>query len=112
MALELYIHPCIRNPPHRLHPPPTDRPLRIRIQGPVESIQKLLPNAPWRDIGPFLQPGGLELARLTHEALYEQGKPNMVNRVPTVRDEYLAWVMEGRRALECEHTWSFDAPGN
>jgi hypothetical protein len=43
----------------------------------------------------FPQPGGLELASLTHRALYgEEGS------IPAVRDEYLAWAMEGRRPLE------------
>ncbi len=70
MPLKLYIHPCIHRPHHHLHPPPFNCALRIRIQGPLESIEKLLPTAPWRKIGPFPQQGGLELARLTQEALY------------------------------------------
>lgn len=95
MALELFIPPCIHNPRHRLHPPPPTKPLRIQIQGPLESIQKLLPKTSWDKIVHFPQPGGLELARLTHRALYgEEGS------IPAVRDEYLAWAMEGRRPLE------------
>lgn len=100
MALKLYIHPCIHRPPHHLHPPPADKPLRIRIQGPLESIQKLLPNISWDTIVPFPQPGGLQLASLTHRALYGQDGLNLVDGVLVVRDEYLAWAMEGRRALE------------
>jgi hypothetical protein len=135
MALELYIHPCVHNPPHRLHCPQADKPLRIRIQGPLESIQKILPTVSWHKIGPFPQPGGLELARLTHQKLYRQEEllqqacsstfgnswlarlrligTSILNLVLkylygiekteytlTVRDEYLAWVMEGRRPLE------------
>jgi hypothetical protein len=64
MALELY------NSPHRLHPPPPDTPLRIRIQGPLETIQKLLPDVSWHPIGPFPQLGGLKLASLTHQKLH------------------------------------------
>ena len=95
MALELSIPPCIHSPCHRLHPPPPAKPLRIQIQGPLESIQKLLPKTSWDKIVRFPQPGGLELARLAHRALYsEEGG------IPAVRDEYLAWAMEGRRPLE------------
>ncbi|KAF2728455.1 hypothetical protein EJ04DRAFT_538387 [Polyplosphaeria fusca] len=70
MALELHIPPCIHNPPHHFHPPPPDKPLRIQIQGPLESIQKLLPHTSWHPIKPFPQPPGLLLASLTHQKLY------------------------------------------
>lgn len=88
MALELYIHPCNHKPP-LCHPPPPDKPLRIHIQGPLESIQKLLPNVSWNPIGPFPQLGGQKLASLTYEKLY-QGH----NCAPAVRDEYTAYVIE------------------
>lgn len=103
---------AVSNGPRAVHPslhpqtaspspsPPADKPLRIRIQGPLESIQKLLPNVSWHKIVPFLQPGGLELASLTHQTLYGQEGLNMADGALTVRDEYLAWVMEGRRPLE------------
>ena len=92
MALELYIHPCVRNPPHRLHPPPPGKPLRIqKIQGPLETIQKLLPNVSWHPIGPFPQSGRLKLASLTHQKLYRQEGDE---GAPAVRDEYPAWVIE------------------
>ncbi|KAF1912726.1 hypothetical protein BDU57DRAFT_333424 [Ampelomyces quisqualis] len=100
MALSLFIHPCIHDPPHCLHPPPTDKPLRIQIQGPLETIQKLLPNQAWHPIKPFPQPAGLELATLTHQALYKEGSLGQSNNGPTVRDEYLAWEMVGRRPLD------------
>ena len=99
MALELFIPPCIHHPCRGLHPPAATRPLRIQIQGPLESIQKLLPKTSWHEIVPFPQPGGLELATLTHKALYGQ-EGLEADDVPTVRDEYLAWAMEGRRPLE------------
>lgn len=95
MALPLHIPPCILNPPHPLHPPPADKPLRIRIQGPLETIAKLLPDITWHPIVAYPQPGGLALAKITHEKLYGEGAQPGV-----VRDEYLAWVVEGRRALE------------
>ena len=90
-GLELYIPPCVNRPPHGFHPPPSDRPLRIRIQGPLETIQKLLPNESWHPIKPFPQPGGLKLARLTHQRLYG-AEDN--DTALAVRDEYLAWVVE------------------
>lgn len=92
MAFELYIPPCVNRPPHRYHPPPPDKPLRIRIQGPLETIQKLLPNVSWHPIGPFPQPGGPKLASLTHQKLYG-GEGD--EAAPVVRDEYPAWVVEG-----------------
>ncbi|KAK8141396.1 hypothetical protein G3M48_000125, partial [Beauveria asiatica] len=70
LPLDLCINTCIQKPRHRLHPPPSGTPLRIRIQGPLESIEKLLPEAKWHSIVPFPQPGGVELANLTHEAFY------------------------------------------
>ncbi|KIV98281.1 uncharacterized protein PV09_09871 [Verruconis gallopava] len=93
MALELHIPSCVNRPPHRLHPPPPDQPLRIRIQGPLETIQKLLPNVSWHPIGSFPQLGGVKLASLTFQKLYG-GDGGRV--APVVRDEYLAWVLEGR----------------
>ena len=99
MALGLCIPPCVNRPPRRLYPPPPDKPLRVRIQGPLESIQKLLPNASWRKIVPFPQPGGQELANLTHQTLFEREGLNMADAL-TVRDEYLAYALEGRRPLK------------
>ncbi|KZL71117.1 arginine deiminase type-3 [Colletotrichum tofieldiae] len=91
MALQLYIPPCIHRPPHHLHLPSANKPLRIQIQGPLQSIQKLIPNVPWHPIMSFPQPRGQELTKLIYETLYG---------APVVRDEYLAWVMDGRRALD------------
>jgi len=64
MALELFIPPYIHNPRHCLHPPPPTGPLGIQIH------QKLVPKTSWNNIVRFLQPGGLELASLTHRTLY------------------------------------------
>ena len=89
MALQLHIPPCVTSPPHVHHPPPQDKPLRIRIQGPLETVQKLLPNTSWHPIRVFPQPGGVQLASLTHKSLYSGEGLN----ADAVRDEYLAWVV-------------------
>ncbi|KAG4442004.1 hypothetical protein IFR05_002530 [Cadophora sp. M221] len=107
MALELFIPPCIHNPRHGLHPSPPTRPLRIQIQGPLESIQKHLPNSSWDKIVRFPQPGGVELASLTHRALYGVGLREAVG-LPAVRDEYLAWAMEGRKPYIDYYGVTFD----
>ena len=65
-----------------------------------QSIQKLSPNVSWHTIGRFPQLGGLKLASLTHQKLYGQEGLEGADGVLAVRDEYLAWVMEGRRPLE------------
>jgi hypothetical protein len=38
MALERHIPPCIRSPPHALHPPPLGGPIRVRVESPLISI--------------------------------------------------------------------------
>ncbi|KAF2736380.1 hypothetical protein EJ04DRAFT_533635 [Polyplosphaeria fusca] len=98
MALKLFMSPCTHKRPYHLHPPPFEKPLRIQIQGPLESIQKLLPDVPWQPIGPFPQPGGRGLACLVHQALY--GEDKFSEGDLPVRDEYLAWAMDGRRPLD------------
>jgi hypothetical protein len=103
MALELHIHPGIHNPARPLHPPPPDKSLRIQIQGPLESIQKLLPDVSWHTknfITSFPQPAGPRLASLTYQKRYGQEVRPGVNSDVVVRDEYLDWVMEERRPLE------------
>lgn len=97
MALELYIPPCIRNPAHDFHRPPLDRPLRVQIEGPLVSIQKLVPECSWhftKRSQDFPQPGGEALAKLTYRALYGTGIRQEVSGDMNVRDEYLGWVME------------------
>ncbi|KAH8719437.1 hypothetical protein GQ44DRAFT_687709 [Phaeosphaeriaceae sp. PMI808] len=84
MAPQLHIPPCVNSPFHPLHPPPRDKPLRIRIQGPLETIQKLLPNTSWHPIRNFPQLGGQELARLTYEKLYGA---KWLDRDAAVRDD-------------------------
>lgn len=103
MALQLFINPCIHNPRHNHHPPPPDKPLRIVIQGPLESIQKLLPDATWhtKDFqSTFPQPGGPRLARLTYQKLYGRDVRAEIDGDLVVRDEYLAYASDGRIPLE------------
>ncbi|KAF2418405.1 hypothetical protein EJ08DRAFT_599542 [Tothia fuscella] len=98
MALPLHIHPCVCIPVHENHPPPSDKPLRIQIQGPLESVQKLVPDATWHTknfVYKFPQSAGPRLAKITSQALY--GQETSQRQEPIVRDEYLAWVMEDRR---------------
>lgn len=69
-------------------------PLRIHIEGPLVSIQKLLPAEVWNhDVcdHPFPQPGGPELARLTFDELYGQAVRPPLPGDLVVRDEYLGW---------------------
>jgi hypothetical protein len=47
MAHELYFPPCVLDPPHPLHPPPFDKPIRICAGGPLSAIEKLLPDLTW-----------------------------------------------------------------
>ncbi|KAK0624758.1 hypothetical protein B0T17DRAFT_252001 [Bombardia bombarda] len=96
MALELHIPPCIRASAHPLHPPPPEQPLRIQIEGPLVSIQKLLPEIPWNTSVAslmFPQPAGSELARLAYQKLYGREVRPEVSGDMVVRDEYLGWVM-------------------
>jgi hypothetical protein len=99
MALELYIPSCIRTPTHPLHHPPLDKALRIQIEGPLVSIQKLLPQIPWHvDCVPtvFPQPAGPELAKLAYRTIFGRDvRPEVCGDI-VVRDEYLGWVREAR----------------
>ncbi|KXH33291.1 hypothetical protein CSIM01_03205 [Colletotrichum simmondsii] len=73
MALELFIPSCVRSPPGHLHLPDIERPLRIRIEGPRKSIEKLLPSIVWDTRvfdGKFPQEAGPSLATLTFRHIY------------------------------------------
>ncbi len=99
MALELYIPPCIKTPAHPHHPPPLEKPLRIRFEGPLVSIQKLVPEMTWHlEVVDrvFPQPAGPELARLAYRTVYRQDIRLENAGDMVVRDEYLGWVMEVR----------------
>ncbi|KID97583.1 hypothetical protein MAJ_06455, partial [Metarhizium majus ARSEF 297] len=97
MALELHIPPCIRTPSHPRHPPQFAIPLRIQIEGPLTSIQKLFPEVHWNLEDPdFPQPVGPMLARLAYQVIYGgQDRADVANDL-IVRDEYLGWVREER----------------
>lgn len=99
MALPLYIPPCIHDPAHPSHAPPVDRPLRVQIEGPLVSVQKLVPGFSWDlKVGTeeFPQPGGEALAKLAYQVLYGIDARQEVAGDMTIRDEYLGWVMEGK----------------
>ncbi|PMD60192.1 uncharacterized protein K444DRAFT_643133 [Hyaloscypha bicolor E] len=92
MALELYIPPCISSSAHPLHPPPLEQPLRIQIEGPLASIQKLLPEVSWHtDTASlvFPQPAGPGLARLAYQKIYGQEVRLEVAGDMVVRDEHI-----------------------
>ncbi|EFY84725.1 extracellular lipase, putative [Metarhizium acridum CQMa 102] len=85
---------CIQSPAHCFHPPPLDRPVRIQIEGPLVSIQKLLPEVPWHvDVHEKkFQQAGAELAELTYRTIYGHDVRPFVENDMIVRDEYLGWV--------------------
>ena len=88
---------CICTPAHSLHPPTLDKPVRIQIEGPLVSIQKLLPEVPWHiDVYNriFPQPAGPELAKLAYLAIYGKDASLSVDNDMIVQDEYLGWVHE------------------
>lgn len=97
MAFELYVKPCVNSPASPLHPPPLERPLRIQIEGPSVSIEKLLPGTSWH-IKPeslkFPQPAGTALASLAYQKIYGRKVRQEVAGDMVVRDEYLGWVVE------------------
>lgn len=97
MAFTLHIPHCTHTPAHQFHPPPLDKPLRIQIEGPLISVQKLVPEAPWHvdAFKPiFPQPAGPELAKLAYRIIYGQDIRPDVQDDLIVRDEYLGWIHE------------------
>ncbi|KAF5606324.1 arginine deiminase type-3 [Fusarium subglutinans] len=108
MALNLHIPPCIRSPAEPRHPPPVDQPLRIQIEGPLSSINKLLPGVEWQLEGvfrPSLQTAGPELARVVFRTVYGHDIRPEIDGDMVVRDEYLGWVQEDPRP------WTIDYYG-
>lgn len=92
MVHSLHIPKCLSTPAHDHHPPPVDKPLRIQIEGPLVSIQKLLPDVTWNvDVcePSFPQPSGPKLAELAYRAIY--GQDTLPEHI-VVRDEYLGWI--------------------
>lgn len=95
MALPLHIPPCIHSPASQYHFPPSDKPLRIQIEGPSTTIERLLPQIPWNlshHDRSFPQPAGHELARLAYQAIYRRDiRPDVPGDL-VVQDEYLGWI--------------------
>ncbi|KAL2754790.1 hypothetical protein ACRALDRAFT_2042660 [Sodiomyces alcalophilus JCM 7366] len=92
-----YFPPCIHSHAHPFHSPPVDKPLRIQIDGPLVSAEKLLPGISWHlDKVPtdYPQPAGPELDKLTYRVIYGRDAETAEDLV--VRDEYLGWVREAR----------------
>lgn len=88
MALNLYVPPCIHSPPHPHHPPSAKKPLRISIEGPLSSVNKLLPGTEWqlKRNRPQYQPAAPELAKLTFRTIYGQDIPSALVDSLIVRD--------------------------
>lgn len=94
MALDLYIPECTAKPAHPLHPPPFKKALRIQIEGPTLSIERLFPLVSWPTDPQnlvFPQPAGLKLAKLAFQVIYGN-QPEAEDLV--IRDECLGWVQE------------------
>lgn len=103
MALEFFISSCVRSPAEHLHLPHIERPLRISIGGPRESIEKLFPSAVWdtRNFdGKFPQEAGPELAALTFRHVYGMSVRPDVPGDLVVRDEYIRWIVRDKRTVE------------
>ncbi|KAJ0163918.1 hypothetical protein CTA2_2119 [Colletotrichum tanaceti] len=104
MALELYIPPCIRTPAGRQHPPRIESPLRVQIDGPLESIQKLFPSAAWNTSlfspRPYPQEAGPALAALAFRHIFGTDVRPDVPGDMVVRDEYLGWIKVEEKVLE------------
>lgn len=70
--------------------------MRIQIEGPKVSVEKLLPGVSWNTEVvplPFPQPAGLQLAALAYQAVYGKShRPDTTDLI--VRDEYLGWIMK------------------
>lgn len=95
MAYQLSILPCCLDTPHPTHPPAVSRPLRIQIEGPKVSIDKLFPGISWQTsaaIPTSPQPAGPKLAALAYQAVYGVAPRPGTNNL-AVRDEYLGWIM-------------------
>ncbi|EXU98841.1 hypothetical protein X797_008078 [Metarhizium robertsii] len=104
MALPLHIPKCIQSPAHCFHPPPLDRPVRIHIEGPLVSIQKLLPEVSWHvDVHEKkFQQAGAKLAELTYRTIYGHDVRLHVENDLIMRDEYLGWSLKILRAPTSE----------
>ncbi|ESZ95234.1 hypothetical protein SBOR_4346 [Sclerotinia borealis F-4128] len=104
--LPLHIPTCLSTPPHPLHPPNPDLPLRINIEGPILALQRLLPEVPWQvpparhNVSGFPMPGGPALAALAFREIYGRDPRADVagdgDRDMVLRDESKAPIIEAR----------------
>jgi hypothetical protein len=114
MAYQLHIPPCIHSPHHPLHFPPHSKPLRIQIEGPTVSIQKLFPEIRWVTTDGFRtefpQPAGPKLAELAYRTIYgcepstEDDDDDDDGGDLVVRDEYLRWIIDPKPIRYQFHT--------
>lgn len=96
MAYQLYIPSECFDPARTKHLPTPGKPLRIQIEGPKVTIDKLLPGVKWDVITvvpDFPQAAGPRLAALTYHALYRQ-YPRSGSTDLVVRDESLGWIVK------------------
>ena len=99
MAFDLFIPKCTHDPAHELHFPSVERPLRVNIEGPLVSIQRLVPDVTWHtetEVPDFPQKGGPALAKLAYETLYGHSLDETAESEVVIRDEYLGWITESR----------------
>ncbi|WDK09221.1 arginine deiminase type-3, partial [Colletotrichum graminicola] len=95
--------PASKSPAGHLHPPRIEQPLRIQIEGPLKSIQKLLPSMVWEtsyQAPKFPQAAGLALAELAFWQIYGVDVRPDVRGDMVVRDEYMGWVRKENMTLE------------
>ncbi|KAK1457849.1 hypothetical protein CMEL01_15832 [Colletotrichum melonis] len=100
MALELFIPSCVRSPPGHLHLPDIERPLRISIEGPRESIEKLFPSVVWDTRvfdAKFPQEAGPQLATLAFRRIYGESVRSDVPGDLVVRNGYIGWIGQGHK---------------
>lgn len=95
MAYKLHIPDCILEPHHPFHFPTPNKPLRIRIQGPLISIQRLIPKAQWQWFLNWTEPPQVpapDFAGFTHRTIYgcdpQPGVPDDL----VIRHEYCGWI--------------------
>jgi hypothetical protein len=108
MVYVLFILPCICNPVHLNHPPLLDKPLRIKIEGPIVAIDRLfLDNERqgpklWnmKTLFPeFPQPAAKRFAKITHDLLYGYGaEQTQRGEDMIVRNEYRGVRFRNRRS--------------
>lgn len=95
MAYKLHIPDCILEPHHPFHFPSSNKSLRIRIQGPLISVQRLIPEAQWNhDFSnrPIPQLPALEFARITYRTIYGCDPRPEVPGDLVIRHEYCGWI--------------------